>query len=94
MTFINWAYITGKYTERFASHEKDITTLQANFKTLNEQGTYASRAELALERQQFGQFLARLNIMEPKVERITILEGDITRLQTDVKELRSAHIKP
>lgn len=80
MTFINWAFITGRYTEKFTSIERQLATHEANYRTINNEGTAASKLQLRLDAAAFENIKSRLTLMEPKVEQIPVMQVEIRRL--------------
>jgi hypothetical protein len=86
MTFINWAFITGRYTERFSNIEKTIGGLEANYKTINNEGTAASKLQLRLDAAAFENIKARLSLIEPKVEQIPVMQIEIRRIAEQQRE--------
>lgn len=94
MTFINFAFITGRYSEKFSHMESDLTDVKGQMKVFNEQGSSAVRTQIELNRERFSQVLARLTLIEPLALRVPSVEHDLSRIDNEVKDLRNAKVKP
>lgn len=92
--FVNFVFITGRYTEKFSSFEGRMATAENNINKMNTEGTFYSKSQLRLDEKELEQVTGRLQLIEPQIAKIPVIDSSIVRLEADVKELKLVTKRP
>jgi hypothetical protein len=93
VAFVNFAYITGRYSERFDISNRRIGAVEEKVKGMDEKGTQHSSGQLDEIHRDIGRVEARVSAVEAETSHFDVIESEHRRLTKDVEDLKAEHGK-
>jgi hypothetical protein len=90
IAFINVAYITGTYQQRFIGLEGRTSVLESKQQTMNEKGTDYSRYGLQSDIKDIESMKHTIEVMQALTAKIPVMDATLSRLELESKEARNS----